>query len=332
MVVGDFNEDGLSDLAVSDSSLNAVEVLLSTGNGTFQAAVTYSAANTTGLTVGDFNGDGILDLASNNNGGGAVNVLLGQGGGTFATALSVGAAGVSFHISSGDFNNDGISDLAAGTNSTVNIILGSNSGSFGPSTNYGLGISNNIGVGDVNGDGNLDLVRAEDSIIRVVLGLGTGAFGAVQSYDLGTADTRDLALGDVNGDGVLDVVSNVYSTPSPGTSIFLGQSTAGVAPILPFSLLSIADARQALPVFERKREQLAAQRGEIGSYLARIDVATNVLTVASENFRAAESRIRDADIAAEAANLTRLIILQQATSAILAQANQQPSLALTLLS
>ena len=46
---------------------------------------------------------------------------------------------------------------------------------------------------------------------------------------------------------------------------------------------------------------------------------------------AAESRIRDADVAAEAAELTRLSILQQAGTAILAQANQQPSLALQLL-
>jgi flagellin len=45
----------------------------------------------------------------------------------------------------------------------------------------------------------------------------------------------------------------------------------------------------------------------------------------------AESRIRDADIAAEAAELTRLNILQQAGTAILAQANQQPQLALQLL-
>ncbi|NLF24444.1 MAG: flagellin, partial [Deltaproteobacteria bacterium] len=49
------------------------------------------------------------------------------------------------------------------------------------------------------------------------------------------------------------------------------------------------------------------------------------------NFAAAESQIRDTDVAQQAAELTRLNILQQAGSAVLAQANQQPSLALTLL-
>jgi flagellin len=65
--------------------------------------------------------------------------------------------------------------------------------------------------------------------------------------------------------------------------------------------------------------------------MSRIGVAINVLQSASENFRAAESRIRDADIAADAAEMVRLQILQQASAAVLAQANQQPSLAILLL-
>ena len=55
------------------------------------------------------------------------------------------------------------------------------------------------------------------------------------------------------------------------------------------------------------------------------------LQVARENFLAAESRIRDVDVAEEAANLASANILQQAGTAILAQANQQPQLALQLL-
>jgi len=137
------------------------------------------------------------------------------------------------------------------------------------------------------------------------------------------------AVFNFNGNGVLDFVTADQGDDT--TSLLLGQTTDGVGPLLPFSLKTLADAWQALPIFKRKREQLAQQRGEIGAYQARLEVATNVLTVASENFRAAESRIRDADIADEAANLTRLNILQQAASSILAQANQQPALALQLL-
>ena len=78
-------------------------------------------------------------------------------------------------------------------------------------------------------------------------------------------------------------------------------------------------------------QSLASTRGILGATESRLNVAINNLSVARENFASAESRIRDVDVAAEAAELTRLGILQQAASAVLAQANQQPSLALSLL-
>jgi len=76
---------------------------------------------------------------------------------------------------------------------------------------------------------------------------------------------------------------------------------------------------------------LASTRGVLGAAESRLRVAINNLSVARENFASAESRIRDVDVASEAAELTRLGILQQAGAAILAQANQQPGLALSLL-
>ena len=63
----------------------------------------------------------------------------------------------------------------------------------------------------------------------------------------------------------------------------------------------------------------------------RLSVAANTIQSTVENFQAAESRIRDADIAQEAAELVRLQILQQASASVLAQANTQPALALQLL-
>ena len=76
---------------------------------------------------------------------------------------------------------------------------------------------------------------------------------------------------------------------------------------------------------------LSSRRGAIGAAESRLNVAINYLATARENFIAAESRIRDADIATETANLVRLQVLQQAGVAVLAQANQQPSLVLQLL-
>lgn len=90
-------------------------------------------------------------------------------------------------------------------------------------------------------------------------------------------------------------------------------------------------ARNALDAINGAIQSLASNRGILGATESRLRVAINNLSVSRENFAAAESRIRDADIASEAAELTRLNILQQAGAAVLAQANQQPALALQLL-
>ncbi len=90
-------------------------------------------------------------------------------------------------------------------------------------------------------------------------------------------------------------------------------------------------SRLALDAVNGAIQSLATQRGTLGATESRLRVAINNLSVSRENFAAAESRIRDADVASEAAELTRLGILQQAGAAVLSQANQQPSLALSLL-
>jgi flagellin len=90
-------------------------------------------------------------------------------------------------------------------------------------------------------------------------------------------------------------------------------------------------ARLALDAVYAAIYSVGASRGILGGVESRLSTAINNLGVARENLLAAESRIRDVDVAEEAANLTRLNILQQAGAAVLVQANQLPSLALQLL-
>jgi flagellin len=90
-------------------------------------------------------------------------------------------------------------------------------------------------------------------------------------------------------------------------------------------------ARSALDAIQVALTSVNQKRGTLGALENRLEVTINNLSVARENFKAAESRIRDVDVATEAAELTRLNILQQAGAAILAQANQVPQLALQLL-
>ena len=116
----------------------------------------------------------------------------------------------------------------------------------------------------------------------------------------------------------------------------MGLAATGSAALL-FSinagsnLLAQEASRSALDAVKLAITSLTRNRGTLGAAESRLNVAIQNLQVARENFTAAESRIRDVDVASEAAELTRLNILQQAATAMVAQANQQPGLALQLL-
>ncbi|NBW40074.1 flagellin FliC [bacterium] len=121
-----------------------------------------------------------------------------------------------------------------------------------------------------------------------------------------------------------------------GTLQALGLANTGSSAISYSISASTGDgaqsaARAALDAVNNAISSLAIQRGNLGASEARLSVAIKNLSVSRENFAAAESRIRDVDVAEESAELTRLNILQQAGAAVLAQANQQPQLALQLL-
>jgi len=130
--------------------------------------------------------------------------------------------------------------------------------------------------------------------------------------------------------------SRVSFTGVQGTLQSLGLAASGNS-ALSYSLngINLAEgqsaSRLALDAINSAISSLASTRGVLGATESRLNVAINNLSVARENFLAAESRIRDVDVASEAAELTRLGILQQAGASVLAQANQQPSLALSLL-
>jgi len=108
---------------------------------------------------------------------------------------------------------------------------------------------------------------------------------------------------------------------------FTGASTSQIA----YSGVAATLARSALDAIKGAIGSVTTNRGQLGAAESRLTSAINNLLISRENFQSAESRIRDVDVASEAAELTRLNILQQAASAILAQANQQPQLALQLL-
>jgi flagellin-like hook-associated protein FlgL len=102
----------------------------------------------------------------------------------------------------------------------------------------------------------------------------------------------------------------------------------GIAPLLNFSLASKAAALQATSLLDNKFAQRGVPQGVVGAFQSRLSSAVTTLSSQADNYAAAEGRIRDADVAQEVASLTRLNIVRDAVASILAQANQQPQLAL----
>lgn len=336
--VVDLNGDDKLDLITSGAGSQVI-VRLGDGSGSFGTAQTFTGISTFNIALGDVNGDELLDLVGDQ--GGEVRVHLGDGAGSFNFGSTFASlSGNARDSELVDLNQDGTLDLVLMENSVASVFLGNGVGSFTFLQTLSVGpiAGRQLDVADVNGDGLLDILYSGpnaslDGYVGVLLGDGNGSFDTFTSFATGS-DGFAITTGDVDGDGILDVVTNGYSYDDyfGYASVHKGISTSGVAPLLPFSLATSADARQALPILQRKHEQLVSQRGEIGALQARIEIAASVLTIVSENLSVAESRIRDADSAHEAAELIRLQLLQQATAAVLAQANQQPALVLSLLS
>ena len=97
------------------------------------------------------------------------------------------------------------------------------------------------------------------------------------------------------------------------------------------SLTTQSGANSAISALDTAIETVSTTRGQIGAYQNRLDSMINSLGVASENAGAANSRIRDADVAKSVSEMVRTQILQQSTMAVLAPANQAPQMALQLL-
>jgi flagellin len=132
-----------------------------------------------------------------------------------------------------------------------------------------------------------------------------------------------------NSTGTISLQVGIDNSSDSRISIASVDATATGLGVNGLDLCTSAGA--AITAISTAIGNLASRRGSLGAIESRLRSTVSTLGVARENFMAAESRIRDVDVAAESAELTRLSILQQAGASVLAQANQAPALALSLL-
>ena len=136
------------------------------------------------------------------------------------------------------------------------------------------------------------------------------------------------------GTGQLTVDSaKSFNLVAANTTDFFNALTAAaqLQTTADLDVASVAGAARSLAIADSALAAINGQRAKFGALQARFDITVINLQTTSENLSAARSRIRDADFAAETANLTRAQILQQAGTAMLAQANVIPNTVLTLL-
>ena len=262
---GDFNGDGIADLAVMNSFTNSITVLLGKGDGTFTQGTTILGVGTTpcifpdqasncAVSVGDFNHDGNADLVATSGGDNTVIVLLGHGDGTFSPAsgspISVGNFPEAVKI--GDFNGDGFLDLvvANAKDNTLSILLGNGDGTFTAATGSPIAVGAFpffLAVADFDGNGTLDVASANDAddTISVLLGNGDGTFTPASGSPVpsGNYNPGAIVAADFNGDGKPDLAVANFTAADPavpaGNVVILlgnGDGTFTAAPGSPVTV------------------------------------------------------------------------------------------------
>ena len=184
LLLRDFNNDGLLDIAVNAPDDGKLVRFFGDGKGNFPGPdlEVEGVAHPYGMDAGDFNNDGNLDMAVT-----------------------------------------GPSPRDASRDSVVSILLGDGAGGFSVSTFTLNRHPSSVKVGDLNNDGILDLVVAgtlpnsgDNNFISTYLGDGAGNFTLTQFLDLGVGNLKgDIAIGDFNEDGFLDVAYPVTGTQTP---------------------------------------------------------------------------------------------------------------------
>jgi flagellin len=171
---------------------------------------------------------------------------------------------------------------------------------------------------------NAEYQQLATEISRTVQNTRFNGFAVLASL---TAHTFHIGAGNDANDRITMTSTNMTTAPTM-TALFDFATPPGAAPS---NILTQVASQNVLPQIDAALTTINSERANFGAIQNRFEAVIENLQVAAENQTAARSRIMDADFAAETAALTRAQVLQQAGTAMLAQANQLPNNVLQLL-
>jgi len=282
------------------SGATAKEIAASVNQNSGTTGVTASAKTEVMLGLGTAGESYTLELKGDNDT--AVKISFSAGKGTSATDL---AAGISaFNARSAetgvtaeyDSKNKGIK-LTHATGADINLK------NTATAANTTLNVSNY----------KTDTTTAQNELVATPLDMKGAA-----------------AVGIANGHVTLDSESS-FSVKDAGSGLDLATTSSSLKSVSSLDISSFAGAQLAIKIADSALANVNNKRAEFGALQSRFSSAISNLASTTENLSASKSRIVDTDFAAETANMTRGQILQQAGTAMLAQANSLPNGVLSLL-
>ena len=318
-----------------------------TADGTITGNVVVSA---TAITTG--NGVGAeTDLTlTTANGGTSSAISYAANSGADQVASAINAAGAGIGVTATASNSTTLSSLSAAGTVTFNLVGGTNSAAVSAVISDKNDLSNLVsainGVSNTTGvtatfttagnKSNITLTTTDGRNIGIDTFNNT-AGGAGDTVSFGGSTLTDGAAATANavktGTVTLSSTKGAISTANANADVFAaaGVNNSSFASLAAVDLSTASGASAALSVVDAALNQINSGRADLGAIQNRFTSTVAALQTTSENLSAARSRIQDADFAAETANMTRAQILQQAGTAMLAQANALPNQVLTLL-
>ena len=309
--LGKFNGVNVSNNAVASPSNTPAAMTVAFTGGTLGTINLGNVANDAKAIAQALNASGIAGMSASADPAVATGTLSALSGSEANETLSFTLNGTNISFSTGTTQSGAQDALIAAVNAQS-----ANTGVIASNTGSGIKLTAADGRNIVAG-----ALTGATTWTAGELGLGGSVLGAT------TAGTVDINYQAPSGTAATDVTISVAGGFTTGVQT-IGSTGTAIAAV---DISTTAGANSALTAIDAALNQINSSRAALGAVQNRFLTTIENLQTTAENLTASRSRIMDADFAAETANLSRSQILQQAGTAMVAQANQLPQQVLQLL-